>query len=468
MENGEIQLINSDGIILSHSQNKLIGTRIKNPWFEKMINSNVDSIKKVVGDKYLILERLDKSKKIYLAIEIPEKAITEPVGSIRNIIIYISLTGIIAVYLSGYIFITWQFKPFNKFLYSFNQLGSGYLYKELLLDRRYIRRGDEIGLLARAFNNMFNQLRNIITSINNTSGQVGESSNKLQDISSEVENISNQVAVSIQEVATGSDSQAASVEKINYRIQNLAAGINKLDNFNNKMTDLSGKMTSAAREGQTEIDKVKTQMENIKSSIRQVATSIGRLNSISEEIDSIIEIINNLGKQTNLLALNAAIEAARAGEAGQGFSVVAEEIRKLAEESVNSADKIRGLIMEIKNGTGEASSKMEAGVEEIENGEVVVNKASEAFHRISDSITEVGKGIEQSVQIVKNINQESGEIVSSIEDISAISEETSASTQEVAAASEEQLSSVEELAGLAASLSSMAEELEILIKKFKV
>ena len=188
----------------------------------------------------------------------------------------------------------------------------------------------------------------------------------------------------------------------------------------------------------------------------------------SAEIGTITEVINGIARQTNLLALNAAIEAARAGEHGRGFAVVADEVRKLAEESSTSAQKITDLVQLIQQDTSQAVAAVKENSAETENGMEVVTKAGTAFEQILNAVNKVAGEIQEVSAGAEQMAASSDEVVKYMDQISSIAMGSSEGAHNVSAATEEQLASMEEIAASSSSLSQMSEQLQEQVNKFKV
>lgn len=302
--------------------------------------------------------------------------------------------------------------------------------------------------------------------MNYAAAEVTTTSEQLKKSIANIGAASAQITESISSVSVGTDQQALDIEKVNNEFAGLSHGLKTLNKSNQIVEKLSNKMNQASGKGQLEMEKISGQMNKINLSISKVADGIAALQKISGEIDGILQIINNISKQTNLLALNAAIEAARAGEAGKGFSVVADEIRHLAEDTTRNADKIKELINDIKEETEVASSRMQQGNKEIDLGEAVVKFASTAFQEIELTVQDLTQAINNTSAVLDGASKNNRLIAGNMQKIAGISQETLANATQVVSNNQQQNNSVQQIVQVADNLLGMAVELQNRIKRF--
>ncbi|UGB33261.1 methyl-accepting chemotaxis protein [Metabacillus sp. B2-18] len=211
-----------------------------------------------------------------------------------------------------------------------------------------------------------------------------------------------------------------------------------------------------------------TQMKVIQDAVKRTSDVIQRLGERSNEIGSILDAITSIAQQTNLLSLNAAIEAARAGEHGKGFAVVAGEVKKLADESSQSANKIRQIISEIQADTKDTMGAMESVAAETNEGMNLVELTGTSFSHIFESTKKVAKEIEEIANSANGMLNRVDQLSSSIRESAKQTEITEESTQMVAASTEEQLASMEEITSSANELSTRAQHLHDIVEEFKL
>ncbi len=399
-----------------------------------------------------------------LAVTSPQKEVLKEISTLR-LYIYVIIFGglligiLIAIYI-GHKITT----PILKAVNFADILASGDLKTESLS----VRTNDETGILTKALNNMQNNLKELIKKVKEVSNQVTSSCEQMLTSSKEIGNSSEEVSKATQELSAGAVEQADEIVEITNQIDKLTEHIDKLGRINDNSNQSAEAMNVVAGEGQVKINSVTEQMDKIEKSIKEVARDLNQLSNITDEIDLILNIINNIAKQTNLLALNASIEAARAGENGKGFSVVAGEIKDLAEESSTSANKIRTLLAQIKNEAKSANQKMNEGTATITDGKTVVTEANDSFKNIEKAIEVVSGGILETNEALKDVKKQADIIVKSVTNITNIVEESSAGNQEVAALAEEQNTLIEELVNSAEKLTNTSRVLDNMISQFEV
>jgi len=285
---------------------------------------------------------------------------------------------------------------------------------------------DETGDLAKAVNRFLSNLRAIMLEVKRASMQVAGASQQL--------------TASAQQTAAGASETASTMGQI-------AATVEQVSSNAQSVAQASETAARYAGEGERGIAKLTEQMRSIAGSAEQVSDTIVALSKKSQEINQIVGLITSIADQTNLLALNAAIEAARAGEQGLGFAVVAEEVRKLAEESANATKEISSLVNAIQVESKRAVECMAEGGRDVEAGTLVIQEVGEGFNKI--------------ISAVQSLTTE-------IQGVAAATEEMSAGVENVAASTEEQTASMEEVSASAASLSELSGALDAIVGRFKV
>ncbi|MGE7695145.1 methyl-accepting chemotaxis protein [Lysinibacillus sp. NPDC094177] len=327
---------------------------------------------------------------------------------------------------------------------------------------------DELGVLTSSFSHMITQLRDLIGQVKQSSEQMAAFSVELSASAEQTSEASEHIASVTLEVASGTDDQVRTIIDTSDVVNQMVQDVQTIAKNSTNVSEAAIQADQITVDGNDIITTAVQQMNAIQTSISSLSNVISGLGERSTEIGQIVEVITGIAAQTNLLALNAAIEAARAGEHGKGFAVVSEEVRKLAEESSGSAQRISELITGIQTETNRALDSMHFTTNEVVTGINNVNIAGEAFKKIQHAINEVSmqiQGVSSSVeQMVTGVNQ----MTESMEQINTIAQSSAEGTQNISAATEEQLASMQEITASTSALSKMAEDLQEKTNMFKV
>ena len=327
---------------------------------------------------------------------------------------------------------------------------------------------DEIGQLGRAFKTMTDNLIHLIQQVSLSSTQVAMSSQQLSSGAEQSAQASQQVAKAIMDVSVGAERQLNAVNETSAVVQQMFAGIQQISENSKIAVNTTERTALSASEGSRAIDTTIQQMISIQKTVTGSADVVRNLGERSREIGQIVDTISSIAAQTNLLALNAAIEAARAGEQGRGFAVVADEVRKLAEQSQVASKQIASLINEILQDTQNAVISMNKGTHQVKLGTEVAETAGQAFIEISTLVDQVSSQVGEISAEIQQMALGTQRIVSSVADIYDTSRDIADQTQTVSAATEEQAASVEEIAASSQVLATMADDLQQSLKKFSI
>ena len=331
-----------------------------------------------------------------------------------------------------------------------------------------VNSADEVGTLSKNFNTMVTQLRQLVRHVHDLSQTLASSSEELTAGAEQSAEVSHQVALAVTQVAAGAGKQLGAVNDTSAVVEQVSASAQEVAATSETITGLSRKASSATVGGVAAIDKAVQQMGSIGQGSSTTKAAVEKLADSSRQIGEIVNVISGIAGQTNLLALNAAIEAARAGEQGRGFAVVADEVRKLAEQSEAAAKEITALIGRNQADIDQAVQAMQTGEDSVKVGIEVVNAAGVTFREIAKLTDDVSMQIAGITAAIGEIAKGSETIVVSVREIEVVSKDSAGQAENVSAAAEELTASMTEISTSSRNLSAMAEELRVAVDKFRV
>ncbi|KXZ13330.1 chemotaxis protein [Bacillus nakamurai] len=462
-KSGYAFILTKDKKVVAHP-NRTSGTVLDSDWADQLYSSkkgdfqyNYDGEKKKMAYDTNELTGWKISGTMYLD-EIHTAALPILHLSLLVLVLAIAIGTIVMVLIIRSIT-----KPLKRLVTTSKRISEGDLTETIEIQSK-----DELGELGKSFNNMAASLRSLIHAIQDSVNNVASSSEELTASAEQTSKATEHITLAIEQFSNGNESQNEKIESTAEHIYQMNTGLEDMAKASAVITESSLKSAEVANSGGQLVHQTVGQMTVIDQSVKEAENVVRGLETKSKDITNILRVINGIADQTNLLALNAAIEAARAGEYGRGFSVVAEEVRKLAVQSADSAKEIESLIVEIVKEINTSLGMFQSVNREVESGLDITNQTESSFNRISEMTSQIAGEIQNMNATVEQLTAGSQQISGASEHIASIAKESSASIQDIAASAEEQLASMEEISSSSETLSQMAEELRDMTKRFKI
>jgi len=329
-------------------------------------------------------------------------------------------------------------------------------------------RSEAMSEIGEAFNDMAGELEGTMGSVMAFADTVAEASETVTASAEEVRSAGEEVSEAIQEISTGAGEQTRGLREAAGELDSLSATIEEIAASADEVAATSRGAAERSEAGRTAAEEAIADMSQIEERAEETAQAVERLNDEMAEVSEVVELIDGIAEQTNLLALNASIEAARAGEAGEGFAVVAEEVKALAEETREATKEIESRISTLAEQSEQSAEDVRHMREGIASGSGSIREAAVALAEIADDVEDVDVGVQDIDDATDEQAASTGEVVSKVETVTATGERVNEESGNVAAAAEEQAASLSEVTESASWLSRRARDLREALSSFSV
>jgi len=461
---GKIFIINKEGNILASNDANQIGEKISSDIISKIENVNEGNFEfKQSGiTSYGVFDTDDLKEWKFVAV-VPKSELSATATSIEVISVIFILISIVISVLIATITTSQITTPIKEIIHSTKLISEG----NLSVNTNSISNIFELNELNRNFNNMLIILREFFTETSQLAAETNSSSIKLLDLSKNIAESSKEVVSTVEDIAQGSNKQAEGAQKSVEIYEKFENELMNTIKALNEVGDTTYTAVNILEESSSIISNLNISTHNNSKTMDKVAKTVSELSNSTKEVMGILENIGQITKQTHLLALNASIEAARAGEYGNGFSVVASEIRKLALQSETASMNIKDILDDISSSI---QHSMEISIEAQECFKIEFQEVSNAiryFKSIKESVNNINDLVKTSKSSIEAMNEQQNDLSRAITEIASITEENSAATEEIGATIEQEANDNKLMSHLSEILYQKALGLKNSMQRFK-
>jgi methyl-accepting chemotaxis protein len=405
-----------------------------------------------------------------LGLTVPKSEAFASLNRMRNIIAVISIFFLVIGGIISYLVAQQISAPIKDMVKVVNLVAMGNLTRTVKFEgkRGFLKVSKEFGQLVDGFNHAITSLRSLITHINEQAQTLAIASKELRNASTESGRSAAEVAKAVESMAKASLEQTTQINQTVNNVTQLGQLVKKVSHDSLRIADSSKQVAVSAQNGQQVSSDVVSDIGALYNITKEIRSIIEEINQSSERIKNISSLIEGFAGQTTLLALNAAIEAARAGEHGKGFSVVAQETGKLAEQSKQSSEEISNVIVEMINRSIHAVKTIQNGVTQFEASKTLTSEAASTFENIFKQLNDTLTQIQEVALSAQKMAEHNDQVITAISSVAAITEESMATTEEISASVQQQSASAEEVAALASNLSEIVDAMKVSVTTFQI
>ncbi|NVO00398.1 MAG: methyl-accepting chemotaxis protein [Geobacteraceae bacterium] len=327
---------------------------------------------------------------------------------------------------------------------------------------------DETVGIANSINIMAENLRNLVSQIRSASGHVSESAHTLSSTTLEVNATTEEIARALEQISHGAEIQAEMSGRGSTLIHELAVSVELVAKRAKESAQSARDTTATAQQGTDLAKQTMDLMKEFLDTVEYTGQQFAELNGKLQQVGKIADIIVEIARQTNMLALNASIEAVRAGEYGKGFTVVAEEVRKLADGTSRSASEIIDLVGLIKEDSIKVRDTFASSSRQVNEGKKKINSTAAVFQSIVQTVMETERKANSIADLSSMQSDGAQKMVKAIDEIAKVAEDNAAATEQVSAATEEQSAAMQEMAAASREMAALATELLKAAEQFKL
>ena len=413
------------------------------------------------GNRHLIVYQKSAVTGWYVVGALPTKELLAETRSIANLTVLMTIIAVLSACGIGYVVVLMIARPLRQLRNLMKEGENGNLSVHASMKSR-----DEIGQLAQSFNQMMRQISVLVQHIRRSAQEVLATSDELSDASRKTAQAAKEIAVATEEIASGASNLALDAERVNQLTNTIDDQVKQVVSSNAEMEQSAMQVRRSSELGITYMTELTAKSSSAEQMTRSMMEKVSKLQESTRDIRKILDMLNDITSQTNILSLNATIEAARAGAAGRGFLVVADEIRKLAEQSKRSIDVVGEITKSIQREINETVTALSAAYPIFQEQITSVKKTDAIFKEVNDHMAAFIRKLAETSQLILQLGDSQRVMSEAMSNVSAVAEQSSATSEEVASLSNEQLYLSEGLVRLSENLEKLSRTLQDSLLRF--